>query len=97
MREIRRRGDSVMNGLKIGILSGGAAGALGLAVASMLQNEEAMLRAFLWGSPLWALESARALASDWMQRLPAVRSSTGAPASANAADTSRWPFAQWPR
>ena len=40
VREIRRRGDSVMNGLKIGVWAGGAAGAvLGLGVASILQNE----------------------------------------------------------
>ena len=40
IREIRRRGDSVSNGLKIGIASGGAAGVVfGLAVASLLQNE----------------------------------------------------------
>lgn len=38
--EIRRRGDSVMNGLTIGIVSGGATGALlGLALASLLHNE----------------------------------------------------------
>ena len=40
VREVRRRGDSVKNGLKIGILSGAAAGAvLGLGVASLVQNE----------------------------------------------------------
>jgi hypothetical protein len=38
--EIRRRGDSLRNGLAVGAASGGTAGALlGLAVASMLRNE----------------------------------------------------------
>ena len=40
VREIRRRGDSLWNGLTVGTVSGGAIGAvLGLAVASILHNE----------------------------------------------------------
>jgi hypothetical protein len=40
VREIRRRGDSLMNGLKIGLASGGAAGVVfGLGAASILRNE----------------------------------------------------------
>ena len=40
VREIRRRGDSIANGMKIGMLSGGVVGALfGAAIASLLQNE----------------------------------------------------------
>jgi hypothetical protein len=40
VREIRRRGDSVKNGLMIGMISGGAVGTVfGLALASLLQNE----------------------------------------------------------
>ena len=40
VREVRRRGDSVSNGLGIGALSGAAAGtACGLALASLLRNE----------------------------------------------------------
>jgi hypothetical protein len=40
VREIRRRGDSLKNGLTIGMISGGVVGTVfGLAAASLLQNE----------------------------------------------------------
>jgi hypothetical protein len=40
VREIRRRGDSLMNGLKIGLACGGAAGVVfGLGAAAILRNE----------------------------------------------------------
>ena len=40
VREIRRRGDSIANGVKIGALSGGAVGVVfGLALASLFENE----------------------------------------------------------
>ena len=40
VKEIRRRGDSVVNGLKLGMVTGGSVGAIfGSAVAALLENE----------------------------------------------------------